>query len=100
MPPAVSWSSPRRDAHASLFQEFGDCEPAGRPQDLMLLGPYFFPPWNTYDHSGSAFGIAIQSSVPRHTRFQSSFLTSPFAHISASGGEAGWWPSFEVVVFF
>ena len=53
--------------------------------------------WNNYVDSGSVLGIA---TFPSRFRDLNLFLTWPFAHISAPGGEAGLRPQVEVVIFF
>ena len=54
-----------------------------------------FPAWNTYEDSGTSWGIATFSFL---TRLSNLRLAKPFALLSASGREAGPRPSIEAVV--
>ena len=97
MPPAQSWSITAARRPRLRSPGFRHGEWSARLHEFFPRWDAFFPTWNDYDVSGTVVWIA---TFPFLSRLPNLFLTWPFAHISASGGEAGPRPSVEVVIFF
>ena len=96
-PPAVRGFSTERRRTRSISLRVGHGRQPGRFLEVFTRCAEVFPARNDYDHSGTVVG---RGSFNFLSAIQSSSVTWPFVHISASGGEAGTRPSVEVVVFF